>query len=154
MLCWEIGFLRDILGRIILWTEKVESFRDLTKEIWVRSFFIIVTWPNMKFCDKCGSYMKKTKDGFLCRKCGNLINANARIQSKKVKKIDHSSSVRVVDNLRDEYGKVYQACPKCGNKEAFHWFSRVSGEHAGIRRERTVEHFKCTKCFHSWTRTS
>ena len=108
----------------------------------------------MKFCNKCGSHMKKIKNGFLCRKCGNMIHTNAGVQSKKVKKIEHSSLVYVVDSSEDKYVKVSQECPKCGNREAFRWFSAVSGEHAGIRRERTVEHFKCTKCSHSWTRTS
>ena len=108
----------------------------------------------MKFCDKCGSYMKKTKKGFWCRTCNNLIPANETIESKNIKKIEPPSSVYVIDKSEDKYVKVSQTCPKCGNKEAFRWFSRVSGEHAGIRRERTIEHFKCTKCSHSWTKTS
>ena len=108
----------------------------------------------MKFCDKCGSYMKKMKNGFLCRKCGNVIPADARMQTENMKKTEPSSSIYVVESSEDEYVKVFQVCPKCGNKEAFRWFSAVSGEHAGIRRERTVEHFKCTKCSHAWTKTS
>jgi len=106
----------------------------------------------MKFCDKCGSYMKKTKNGFHCRKCGNLVHA--KIQAKDMKTMDSSSSIHIVDRSENEYVKVSQICPKCGNNEAFRWFSGVSGEHAGIRRERTVEHFKCTKCSHSWSKTS
>lgn len=98
--------------------------------------------------------MKKIKNGFLCRKCGNMIHANAGMQSKKVKKIEHSSLVYVVNSSEDEHVKISQECPKCGNTEAFRWFSVVSGEHAGIRRERAVEHFKCTKCSHSWTKAS
>mgnify|MGYP003681959096 CR=1 FL=1 len=88
--------------------------------------------------------MKKTKNGFLCRKCGNMIHTNTGVQSKKAKKIEHSILVYVVDSSKDKYEKVSQECPKCGNREASHWFSVVSGEHAGIRRERTIEHFKCT----------
>ena len=107
----------------------------------------------MKFCNKCGSYMKKTKNGFLCRKCGNVIYANTRMQSRNMKKIERSSSIYIANSSEDEYVKVSQVCPKCGNKEAFRWFSGVSGEHAGVRRERTIEHFKCTKCSHSWTKT-
>jgi len=107
----------------------------------------------MRFCNKCGSYMKKTKKGFLCRKCGNLIRISG-VQSKNVKKTEHSSLIYVLNSSEEKYVKVSQACPKCGNGEAFRWFSVVSGEHAGIRRERTVEHFKCTKCSHSWTKSS
>lgn len=83
-----------------------------------------------------------------------MIHANAGMQSKKVKKIEHPSLVYVVDSSKDKYVKVSQECPKCGYKEAFHWFSVVSGEHAGVRRERTIEHFKCTKCSHTWTKAS
>lgn len=108
----------------------------------------------MKFCDKCGSYMKKTMDGFECRKCGNVVHVSTGIQTKNMKKIERSSSIYVVDSSEDEYVKVSQVCPKCGNEEAFRWFSGISGEHAGIRRERTVEHFRCTKCSHSWSKTS
>ncbi len=107
----------------------------------------------MKFCEKCGSYMKKTKNGFLCRKCGYLIRAKTRLQTEEVN-TERTSAIRVVNSSEDEYVKVSQTCPKCGNNKAFRWFSGVSGEHAGIRRERTVEHFKCTKCSHSWSKTS
>jgi len=106
----------------------------------------------MKFCDRCGSYMNETKNGFVCRKCGNFVHAN--VQTKITRKTEQSGSIYVVDRSEDEYVKVSQVCPKCGNGEAFRWFSRVSGEHAGIRRERTVEHLKCTKCSHSWSKTS
>lgn len=108
----------------------------------------------MKFCDKCGSYMQRTKKGFLCPKCGYAVHANAETQSKNMDKRSHSNSVYVIGKSKDEYVKVSQTCPKCGNKEAFHWFTRISGEHAGIRRERTIERFKCTKCSQSWTKTS
>jgi len=96
--------------------------------------------------------MEKTKNGFLCRKCGNLVHAKIRMQTNNMK-IERSSSIHIVDRS-EEYVKVSQVCPKCGNNEAFRWFSGVSGEHAGIRRERTIEHFKCIRCSHSWSKTS
>jgi DNA-directed RNA polymerase subunit M/transcription elongation factor TFIIS len=105
----------------------------------------------MKFCDKCGSRMREEKTGFTCPKCGNVADANGGIRKKKV---EQSGSVYVVDSKQNEYVKVRQACPRCGNNEAFHWYSGISGEHAGIRREITTEHFRCTKCSHSWTRSS
>jgi DNA-directed RNA polymerase subunit M/transcription elongation factor TFIIS len=108
----------------------------------------------MKFCDKCGSYMQKTKNGFLCRKCGELIHVGAKIRTMDVEKRELSSPIHIIDSPRENSVKVSHVCPECGNTEAFRWFSRVSGEHAGIRRERTIEHFKCTKCSHSWTETS
>ena len=96
--------------------------------------------------------MKKAKNGFLCRKCGNLVHT--RIQTNDMKIMGRSSSIHIVDSSEDEYLKISQTCPKCGNGEAFRWFSGVSGEHAGIKRERTVKHFKCTRCSHSWSETS
>ena len=110
----------------------------------------------MKFCDKCGSYMQETKDGFVCRRCGNLIpvDTRTRMQTEEMASTERSSSIHIIESSEDEYVKVSQVCPKCGHDEAFRWFSRVSGEHAGIRRERTIEHFKCTKCSHSWSKTS
>jgi DNA-directed RNA polymerase subunit M/transcription elongation factor TFIIS len=97
--------------------------------------------------------MRKTKNGFLCRKCGNLIHTKTRLQTEEME-IERTSSIHIVDEAEDEYMKVSQTCPKCGNNEACRWFSGLSGEHAGIRRERTGEHFKCTKCLHSWSKTS
>ncbi len=108
----------------------------------------------MKFCIKCDSYVKKTKEGFSCPKCGNVINTNFERQSKNERKTDRARTndlIYVVDDPQDNHVKISQLCPKCGNKEAFHWFSRISGEHAGIRRERTIEHFKCT---HTWSKSS
>ncbi len=108
----------------------------------------------MKFCDRCGSYLKETKKGLLCRKCGNIIPVETGMRTEDMKKVERSGSIYIVDQSEDEYVKVSQSCPKCGNIEAFRWFSRVSGEHAGVRRERTVEHFRCTRCSHSWSKTS
>jgi hypothetical protein len=30
--------------------------------------------------------------------------------------------------------------------------SFISGEHAGVRQERSMERFTCAKCGHSWTK--
>ena len=108
----------------------------------------------MEFCDKCGSYMKKTEDRFVCQKCGKVTKAITEKQLGEKRKIEHSNSIYVVDSSPDKSAKVTQVCPNCGNEEALRWFSRVSGEHAGVRTERTIEHFKCTKCSHMWSKTS
>jgi len=85
--------------------------------------------------------MKQTKNDFVCRKCGNFVNASG--QTKIMKNTEQPSSIYIVDRSEDELVKVSQVCSHCGNEEAFRWISRVSGEHAGIRRERTVEHVRC-----------
>ena len=108
----------------------------------------------MEFCDKCGSYMKRTKDGLTCPRCGNVVRPSAGTESVQKVKTNKTSSIYVVSSTAENREKVSQTCPKCGAKDAFHWFSSISGEHAGVRRERTVEHFKCTKCSHSWTKST
>lgn len=107
----------------------------------------------MRFCDNCGTYLKERKDGLWCPRCKRLIPLKLAVKPRKVEK-KGSAAVYVVNRFEDGYVKVSRTCPKCGNGEAYRWFSVVSGEHAGIRRERTVEHFKCTSCSHSWTKTS
>lgn len=108
----------------------------------------------MQFCDKCGSYLKKTPEGLVCRKCGKVIQIDADVQPTDAKKTEKSSSIHVVTKRSGDYVKALALCPKCGNGEAFHWFSAISGEHAGIGRETTIEHFECAKCSHTWTKVS
>ena len=106
----------------------------------------------MKFCDNCGSHMKETSKGSLCPKCGNLVSSKLEAKAEEIRERDFGA-VYVVSNANKNYAVISQACPKCGNNEAVHWFSNISGEHAGVRRERTVEHFRCTKCSHSWSKS-
>ncbi len=107
----------------------------------------------MEFCDKCGSYMRKTGDGFLCPRCGNRVRSGAEEPVQPTREHD-SGSVYVVDGSGQGEMRVSRSCPQCGNGEAFHWFSGVAGEHAGVRSERTVEHFRCSKCGFVWTKSS
>jgi len=106
----------------------------------------------MRFCDDCGSYLRETEEGLWCSKCKRIIRSKPRAEVRGVKKTDYGA-IYVIDKAQSNYAKVSQACPKCGNEEAFHWFSSISGEHAGIRRERTVEHFKCISCSYTWSRS-
>lgn len=109
----------------------------------------------MTFCDKCGSYMKETAKGLLCPRCGRLLPSKTKTKpTPEITENKRNSSIYVVDENKEQLAKIAQSCPKCGYKEAFHWVSNISGEHAGVRRERTVEHFRCAKCSHSWTRSS
>jgi len=107
----------------------------------------------MEFCDNRGSYMKLTAEGYRCPRCGKLTRSKSEVREKRVKKSE-SGGIYVIDKPLSDYARISQVCPKCGNKEAFYWVSSISGEHAGIRRERTVEHFKCTKCSYSWSKSS
>ena len=103
----------------------------------------------MKFCEKCRSYMRKTSSGFVCSKCGYAIEA----EIVDVVNISSSSkvSVDVLDPTKSDYKKISRVCPKCGNGEVFHTLGLVSGEHAGVRQERSMERFTCTRCGHTWS---
>lgn len=107
----------------------------------------------MKFCDRCGSYLRKTSEGLWCQKCRRLSPLDSNEELRIVDK-ETSDVVYVVEKSSDQGSRVTWKCPKCGNEKADHWFSTVSGEHAGIRRERTIEHYKCTKCSYSTSRSS
>jgi len=106
----------------------------------------------MKFCEDCGTYLRDTTKGLWCPKCKKVIRTKLRLKTKRVDVQDYAP-IYIVDKSKEDSPKITRICPKCENNEAFHWFSRISGEHAGIRRERTIEHFKCTKCFHSWSKS-
>ena len=49
--------------------------------------------------------------------------------------------------------KVNQKCPSCNNYKAFKKVSTTQGEHAGVKHERSVEHYICTKCSYKWTKS-
>ena len=102
----------------------------------------------MKFCEKCGSYMQGTSSGFVCSKCGHQL----KTEIVDVVKINTQPDVAVdvLDASKLEYNKVAKTCPQCGNVEAFHSLGLVTGEHAGVRQERSMQRFTCTKCGHSW----
>lgn len=107
----------------------------------------------MKFCDRCGSYLRKTPEGLWCQKCRKLSPLEAKEKMKNVDR-ETSDAIYVIERSKDQGSKVKWKCPKCGNEEADHWFSAVAGEHAGIRRERTIEHFRCTRCSYVTSRSS
>jgi DNA-directed RNA polymerase subunit M/transcription elongation factor TFIIS len=97
--------------------------------------------------------MKRTPEGLSCPKCGKLVRLKPVIKENNAKK-PSQDAIYVVDGPEDNYVKAIRLCPNCGNGEAFHWSSTAIGEHAGVRQERTIEHFRCTKCMHTWVESS
>ena len=92
--------------------------------------------------------MIKTRDGYTCTKCGK----ETKTEIVEVMKINPTGKpTDIIDPSKLEYLKVTETCPKCGNNEAFHSLGFISGEHAGVRQERAMEKFTCTKCGHSWS---
>lgn len=104
----------------------------------------------MRFCEKCGSYVRATKAGFECTKCGNKILT----ETVDVKTMDQNSvpPIEVAIDSTDAQSEVTETCPLCGNSRALHSILFISGEHAGVRQERAIERFTCTKCRHQWTK--
>lgn len=94
--------------------------------------------------------MRATKGGLQCTKCGNKVLAD----TLEVKTLEQRevSPIAVVSDSETEHAKVTETCPVCGNPEAVRNISFISGEHAGVRQERSMERFTCTKCGHSWTK--
>jgi DNA-directed RNA polymerase subunit M/transcription elongation factor TFIIS len=62
-----------------------------------------------------------------------------------------ASPIHVIPKAETEVSNVSRPCPNCGDPRAVHWFTASSGEHAGVKQERTIEHFRCTNCQHTWT---
>ena len=94
--------------------------------------------------------MRETPAGFVCSKCGNQVKAEI-VDIRKIDTRNGSAVVDVLDSSKLEYNKVSAVCPRCGNHEAFHSLGLVSGEHAGVRQERSMQRYTCTKCGHSWS---
>jgi DNA-directed RNA polymerase subunit M/transcription elongation factor TFIIS len=92
--------------------------------------------------------MTKTRDGYICSKCGNKTQAEI-VEVTQMGPPDKPTDI--LDASKLEYKRVSETCPKCGNAEAYHSLGFVSGEHAGVRQERAMERFTCTKCGYSWS---
>lgn len=105
----------------------------------------------MKFCEKCGSYMERRVGGLTCPKCGNEVHTEL-IEVRRTRK-PPLEPVYVVEKTRGETRKVSQKCTRCGNNEAYHLVYSTQGEHAGIKQDRTVERFRCTECYYTWTKS-
>jgi len=102
----------------------------------------------MKFCDVCDALMLTTKRGYECPKCGEIKPID-KIEFK----VDKNNRTEPVYKVKTNFAalKVRQVCPKCGNNEAYRRLSNTYGEHAGVKSERSIKRYKCTKCGHSWT---
>ncbi|MCJ7768431.1 hypothetical protein MUP79_08575 [Candidatus Bathyarchaeota archaeon] len=94
-----------------------------------------------------------TKRGYECTKC-KVITQDISETPREPRSREPPKCVYVSNKKEENLVTVTHECTKCGNKEAYRWFTSISGEHAGIRREATIEHFECTKCSYSWTKTS
>ncbi len=93
--------------------------------------------------------MRATTDGFRCTKCDNVVSGH-EVELKQIEH-DEGQPIEVVEDVDSGSTRVNETCPLCGNSEAFRSTSFVSGEHAGVRQERSLQRYTCTKCGHAWT---
>ena len=97
--------------------------------------------------------MKISKKNHVCLKCGNTVRANSDLIDVTKAKLPEKEPIFVAKDSRKDALEKSKKCSQCGNDRAIYWVSIVSGEHAGVRQERTVEHYRCTKCQHTWAET-
>ncbi len=104
----------------------------------------------MKFCEVCGSFMVRTARGLRCPKCGEVVTLDV-IEVRRAEK-PVVEPVYVIENVGDEALKVAQRCPQCGNNEAYRSVHTTQGEHAGVKQDRSIERYTCSRCHYSWTK--
>jgi DNA-directed RNA polymerase subunit M/transcription elongation factor TFIIS len=89
---------------------------------------------------------------YVCLKCRKSISVKGIDKIVKTVTSDLEPIYVIEDSMKD-VSEVSQTCPRCGKKQALRWLLTFSGEHAGIKQERTVEHYKCVECKNTWTET-
>ncbi|AWR96955.1 DNA-directed RNA polymerase subunit M [Acidianus sulfidivorans JP7] len=68
----------------------------------------------MKFCPKCGSYMKPKGNFLVCSKCGYKEEGTEKIVLTEKK--NHDREVTIVAEGNRVHGSVaLNLCPRCGN---------------------------------------
>jgi DNA-directed RNA polymerase subunit M/transcription elongation factor TFIIS len=83
-----------------------------------------------------------------CPKCGNSTPIVLNQRKREIR--PPLNNVDVIEQTSSRTEKVSQRCPQCTNNQAFRWYSYSSGEHAGVKQDRIVEHFQCTHCGYIW----
>jgi len=108
----------------------------------------ILTCCVLKFCHGCGTRMVIRNQRYECPKCGNSTPIVLNQIKREIRPtLNH---VDVIEQSSSRTKKVSQHCPQCPNNQAFRWYSYSSGEHAGVKQDRIVEHFQCTQCRYIW----
>ena len=101
----------------------------------------------VEFCDRCGSFMKQSPDGYECPRCGWIKTEDViEVKTGPEHEAEPVYEMSGVDNAIT----VERTCPECSNREAYRNINVSLGEHAGVNNDRSVERFKCTKCGHTW----
>jgi hypothetical protein len=85
--------------------------------------------------------------GYTCPRCGKV----EKLDNIEIK-VDRDRMVEPIYVLRHEEDtvKVNQTCPNCGYYQAYRRVMVASGEHAGVKRDRSLSRYRCIECNHSW----
>ncbi len=97
--------------------------------------------------------MRLSKDHYVCLKCGHTVPAARESVEENPVTDSDVHPVTVVDAVGEDLPTISRLCPKCGHQQAYRRVSTFAGEHAGVKQERTIEHFRCTFCQHTWVET-
>jgi DNA-directed RNA polymerase subunit M/transcription elongation factor TFIIS len=87
---------------------------------------------------------------YVCLKCKKFVPIKAIDKIEKTANSELEPIYVIEDSMKD-VSEVSRTCPRCETNQALRWLLTFSGEHAGIKQERTVEHYKCLKCKYTWT---
>lgn len=103
---------------------------------------------DLRFCADCGSIMVNDHEGLACPRCGKRLNFSGVFERGKNEGTEKIAGLIVekADGL-----KANRLCPNCGYNEAYRMRSASFGEHAGVKHERSIEIYRCSKCAYVWT---
>jgi len=95
------------------------------------------------FCEKCGSLLVPSGQGFKCSKCGKRASSSTvKLSEGKTLSIKDIGGVNVeVETMP----KIKASCPKCSHNEAYYRLVQTRGAD-----ESPTTFFTCTKCSHKW----
>lgn len=102
----------------------------------------------MKFCDECGSMMKKQDDVWICSDCGaeELADEADAATMTSTESQQESGAVDVSDIDDADIGPTTTViCPECGNDTARYEMKQIRAAD-----ESETRFFTCTECNHKW----
>ena len=91
--------------------------------------------------------MTASADGYVCLRCGNRLMID--VIEYRITRESRAEPVYTV-KVDSDAVRVNQTCPRCGHHEAYRRVSTSTGEHAGVKVDRSVEHYRCVKCGNTW----
>jgi len=92
------------------------------------------------FCDKCGSILVPSTDGFACPKCG-VKGADVELGEDST----GGKEVHMVKEVDDNLPVIEVECPKCEHGKAHYFIYQTRSAD-----ESPTTFYTCCKCGHKW----